>query len=71
MAEQFTRFARRASSLAGHCRTVLAAVALIISWAISGPLFGFSETWQLVINTCTTITVLMVFLIRTNRTAMP
>jgi low affinity Fe/Cu permease len=45
MAERFTRFAQRASSAAGHYRTFLAALALIIGWAITGPLFGFSETW--------------------------
>jgi low affinity Fe/Cu permease len=73
MAERFTHFAQRASSLAGHYRTFLAALALIIGWAITGPLFGFSQTWQLVINTGTTIvTFLMVFLIQNtqNRDAL-
>jgi low affinity Fe/Cu permease len=65
MGEKFAHFANRASSLAGHYITFLAAFALIIVWAISGPIFGFSETWQLVINTGTTIiTFLMVFLIQ-------
>jgi low affinity Fe/Cu permease len=59
--------------LTGHYLTFLAAVALILVWAVSGPLFGFSETWQLVINTGTTIvTFLMVFLIQNtqNRDAL-
>lgn len=73
MSEWFTRFAHRASALAGHHLTFFAALALIIGWAVSGPFFGFSETWQLVINTGTTIiTFLMVFLIQNtqNRDAM-
>jgi low affinity Fe/Cu permease len=73
MSEWFTRFAHRASSLAGHHLTFLAALSLIIVWAASGPFFGFSETWQLVINTGTTIvTFLMVFLIQNtqNRDAL-
>jgi low affinity Fe/Cu permease len=65
MGQTFAHFATRASTLAGHYVTFLAALALIIGWAVSGPLFGFSETWQLVINTTTTIiTFLMVFLIQ-------
>ena len=65
MGRWFAHFATRASTLAGHYGTFLAAVALIIAWAVTGPFFGFSETWQLVINTGTTIiTFLMVFLIQ-------
>ena len=65
MGEKFAHFANRASTLAGHYMTFLAAVALIVGWAVTGPVFGFSETWQLVINTGTTIiTFLMVFLIQ-------
>ena len=61
----FTRFARTASVAAGRPATFFAAVAVIVIWAISGPLFHFSDTWQLVINTGTTIvTFLMVFLIQ-------
>jgi low affinity Fe/Cu permease len=61
----FAHFATRASAFAGHYVTFLAAVAIILVWAVTGPLFGFSETWQLVINTGTTIvTFLMVFLIQ-------
>src|SRR3954451_21778828 len=73
MGKWFNQFAHRASTIAGHYVTFLAAVALIIVWAVSGPVFGFSETWQLVINTGTTIiTFLMVFLIQNtqNRDAM-
>jgi low affinity Fe/Cu permease len=51
--------------LAGRPTTFLLAVAVVLVWAITGPLFGFSDTWQLVINTGTTIvTFLMVFLIQ-------
>jgi low affinity Fe/Cu permease len=62
---RFTRFAKWASRMAGRPATFVAAVAIIILWALTGPLFGFSDTWQLVINTSTTIvTFLMVFLIQ-------
>jgi low affinity Fe/Cu permease len=61
----FTRFAKHTSRAAGHPATFCAALAIIVIWAVSGPLFGFSDTWQLVINTGTTIiTFLMVFLIQ-------
>ena len=61
----FTRFAKSTARKAGHPATFCVAVAVILSWAASGPLFGFSDTWQLVINTGTTIvTFLMVFLIQ-------
>jgi low affinity Fe/Cu permease len=61
----FTRFAQWTSRAAGRPITFSLAVAIILLWAISGPLFGFSDTWQLVINTGTTIiTFLMVFLIQ-------
>lgn len=61
----FTRFAKRTSTLTGRPATFILAVVVIVAWAISGPLFGFSDTWQLVINTGTTIiTFLMVFLIQ-------
>ncbi len=55
----------RAAQLAGHPLAFLTAVTLVLVWALSGPLFGYSDTWQLVINTSTTIvTFLMVFLIQ-------
>jgi low affinity Fe/Cu permease len=61
----FTRFAKTTARAAGHPATFCAALAIIVIWAVSGPLFGFSDTWQLVINTGTTIiTFLMVFLIQ-------
>jgi len=73
MGKWFNQFAHRASTFAGHYVAFLAAVAVIVVWAVSGPIFGFSETWQLVINTGTTIvTFLMVFLIQNtqNRDAL-
>lgn len=61
----FTRAAKWASRAAGRPITFMIAVAAIIIWAITGPFFHFSDTWQLVINTATTIiTFLMVFLIQ-------
>lgn len=61
----FSRAACETARLAGKPITFLLAAGAIIVWAISGPLFGFSDTWQLVINTSTTIvTFLMVFLIQ-------
>ena len=64
-ASVYTHAARWIAQLSGRPMTFLLAVALIIAWLVSGPLFGFSDTWQLVINTGTTIiTFLMVFLIQ-------
>ena len=61
----FTRFATGASRATGRPATFVLAVAVVVVWAITGPMFGFSDTWQLVINTGTTIiTFLMVFLIQ-------
>jgi low affinity Fe/Cu permease len=61
----FHKLARAASRIAGRPLAFCIAAATIITWAIVGPLFGFSDTWQLVINTATTIvTFLMVFLIQ-------
>jgi low affinity Fe/Cu permease len=61
----FTRFAKTASHFAGRPAAFLIAVMIILIWALTGPAFGFSDTWQLVINTGTTIiTFLMVFLIQ-------
>ena len=62
---RFSYLARRIAVLAGRPVVFLAAVVSIVLWALSGPLFGFSDTWQLVVNTTTTIvTFLMVFLIQ-------
>ena len=61
----FARFARWTAAMSGRPITFMIAVAVIIVWGITGPIFGFSDTWQLVINTGTTIvTFLMVFLIQ-------
>ncbi len=61
----FTRFAKWTSRAAGHPATFVVAVLIILVWAATGPIFGLSDTWQLVINTGTTIiTFLMVFLIQ-------
>jgi low affinity Fe/Cu permease len=61
----FTRFASGIAHLAGKPAAFAMAVMLILAWVVTGPLFGFSDTWQLVINTFTTIvTFLMVFLIQ-------
>jgi low affinity Fe/Cu permease len=61
----FSRFAHWASHQAGRAYAFVGAMVVILVWGISGPLFGFSDTWQLVINTGTTIiTFLMVFLIQ-------
>jgi low affinity Fe/Cu permease len=61
----FSRFAKSTSRAAGHPLAFSLALAVVLIWAATGPLFGFSDTWQLVINTGTTIvTNLMVFLIQ-------
>jgi len=61
----FTRFANWTASAAGHPQSFVLACLIIVVWGATGPLFGFSDTWQLVINTGTTIvTFLMVFLIQ-------
>ena len=63
--ERFSAFAQTTAWLTGRPATFLLAVFVVIVWAVTGPLFGFSDTWQLVINTGTTIiTFLMVFLIQ-------
>lgn len=61
----FTRFTTKTAKVLGHAWVFAAAVAALIVWACTGPLLGFSDTWQLVINTSTTIvTFLMVFIIQ-------
>jgi low affinity Fe/Cu permease len=61
----FGRFSNGVAQYAGHPIAFAAAVSLIVLWLLAGPVFGFSDTWQLVINTATTIvTFLMVFLIQ-------
>jgi len=61
----FSRFAHTASRATGSPAAFLFAITFIVVWALTGPAFGYSDTWQLVINTATTIiTFLMVFLIQ-------
>lgn len=63
--DSFSLFAQETARLTGRPITFFVAVLVIILWAVTGPLFGYSDTWQLVINTGTTIvTFLMVFLIQ-------
>lgn len=62
---RFARFATWSSHAAGHPRAFIIAVLIIIAWVVTGPIFKFSDSWQLVINTSTTIiTFLMVFIIQ-------
>ncbi len=61
----FSRFAKWTAHATGHSTTFTIAFLVILAWAVTGPIFNFSDTWQLVINTGTTIiTFLMVFLIQ-------
>jgi low affinity Fe/Cu permease len=61
----FSRFAKSTARITGKPLTFMVAVSIVVLWGVTGPIFGFSDTWQLVINTGTTIvTFLMVFLIQ-------
>jgi low affinity Fe/Cu permease len=65
MRKSFTKFANAVAEWTGSPFAFIACVVFVAVWAITGPMFGFSDTWQLVINTSTTIiTFLMVFLIQ-------
>ena len=65
MSEFFRKFARRSSELLGRAEVFLVAAMSIAAWAALGPVYHYSDTWQLVVNTATTIvTFLMVFLIQ-------
>ena len=65
MTEAFRKFANTVSDLVGSVWAFIAAAFIIMAWAVTGPVFAFSDTWQLIINTGTTIvTFLMVFLIQ-------
>jgi low affinity Fe/Cu permease len=67
--DAFAAVARRVEAAVGSPWATLAALATVVAWAATGPLFGWSDTWQLVINTGTTIvTFLMVFLIQNAQT---
>ncbi len=65
----FCKFTKTVADLSGKPATfVLPSLSLVVFWAVSGPFFGYSETWQLVINTSTTIiTFLMVFVLQNSR----
>jgi low affinity Fe/Cu permease len=64
----FTRLSQATAHWAGKPQTFFVALAIIVVWAASGPFFGFNDTWQLVINTSTTIvTFLMVFIIQNSQ----
>lgn len=68
MAGWFSRFAVKVSRITGHYLAFAAAISILLIWLMTGPLFGFSDTWQLVINTSTSIiTFLMVFLIQNSQ----
>lgn len=61
----FVRLAQKVATWAGSATAFLMAIGVVLAWAVSGPVFGYSDTWQLVINTGTTVvTFLMVFLIQ-------
>lgn len=65
LSDRFSRAAHWVSLQCGRAHTFIAAIALIVVWAVAGPAFHYSDTWQLIINTGTTIiTFLMVFLIQ-------
>lgn len=64
----FSRLAKTCASAMGHPAAFIAALVIVLSWAAMGPIFGYSDTWQLAINTGTTIvTFLMVFLIQNSQ----
>lgn len=64
----FTRFSQAVARYAGKPATFVAAASLVVIWAATGPFVGYSETWQLIINTSTTIiTFLMVFIIQNSQ----
>jgi low affinity Fe/Cu permease len=68
LADQFTRFSKWTARTTGHPGAFALALAVILAWVITGPLFHFSDTWQLIINTATTVvTFLMVFLIQSTQ----
>lgn len=67
-ANWYSQFAKQASRFCGRPVVFVLAVGTILTWIVTGPIFGFSDTWQLVINTATTIiTFLMVFLIQSSQ----
>jgi low affinity Fe/Cu permease len=68
MRKRFNIFAKKAAAATGRPTAFVVALGIIIVWGVTGPVFGFNDTWQLVINTGTTIvTFLMVFLIQNSQ----
>ena len=68
MSQWFAKIAARSAYIMGHYWAFTAAVLVCVIWAVSGPFFGYSDTWQLVINTATTVlTFLAVFLIQNSQ----
>jgi len=68
MREMFTAFANKTAQIVGSYLSFIFALLIVIVWGVTGPVFHFSDTWQLVINTATTIvTFLMVFLIQNSQ----
>src|SRR4051812_46594842 len=66
--ERFRQFAHKVAEIVGTPKAFVFALTAVVLWLFSGPMFGFSDTWQLVINTATTIvTFLMVFLIQNSQ----
>ncbi len=64
----FTKIATEIATLAGQPQAFIVALVIILLWAVTGPIFGYSDTWQLIVNTATTIvTFLMVFLIQNSQ----
>ena len=64
----FTRIATAISTAAGQPQVFMLAVLVILAWCVSGPIFGYSDTWQLVVNTgASIVTLLMVFLIQNSQ----
>ena len=68
MQEFFRKFAHAASAAVGSAWAFFLAIGIVLAWAVTGPVFAFSDTWQLIINTGTTVvTFLMVFLIQSTQ----
>lgn len=68
MGTYFSKLSEKISEITGHYLSFIIALLFVVIWALSGPIFKFSDTWQLVVNTTTTIiTFLMVFLIQNSQ----
>jgi low affinity Fe/Cu permease len=68
MSERFRRSSMKVAGAIGTPTAFLIALLFVVAWALTGPIFGFSDTWQLIINTSTTVvTFLMVFIIQTTQ----